>query len=167
MCKVCLDLVFLQFLLHFSTISYFFHLRLYRCWCKKHVKLTVLKQNWTKMSKKSHRVKIEFSYFREPPNLSSRVTGTIWEVFTGKYFFFKIPTDLGPKTSILRSKNMISDPPGDPYMPTGGSKRRFLDLKIDVFVHKSVGILRKKYFPVNTSQMTPVTQLDRFECSRK
>ena len=61
----------------------------------------------TRFAPNQHRLKIEFAYFREGFDLSSRVTGVIWEVFTWKYFFFKILTDLDAKTSILSSKNTI------------------------------------------------------------
>ena len=119
------------------------------------------------MSKKSHRLKIEFSYFREPFDLSSRVTGAIWEVFRGKYFSFKIPTHLGPKTATFRSKMVIFDPWYLKYLRYQGSKITIFDLKVAVFGPKWVGILKEKYFPLNTSQMAPVTRLDRSKGSRK
>ena len=43
----------------------------------------------------------------------------------------------------------------------------FFELKIDVFEPKSVGILEKKYLPLNTSELTPVTWLGRSETFRK
>ena len=40
-------------------------------------------------------------------------------------------------------KGVIFEAPGDPYIPLGISRIRFLDLKIDGFGPKSVGILEK------------------------
>ena len=79
----------------------------------------------------------------------------------------KIPTHLGPKTAILRSKMVIFDLWYLKCLRDQGSKITIFDLKIAVFGPKCVGILKEKYFPLSTSQMAPVTRLDISKGSRK
>ena len=59
------------------------------------------------MSKIGHMTKVQISYFREDLSLSSRVTGGISEVFTGKTFFFQNSDRFASKIIDFEAKNMI------------------------------------------------------------
>ena len=80
----------------------------------------VFEAEFDKNDEKPHMAKIEFSHFRKVRNLSSRVTGVIWEVYRGKYFFFKIPTNLGTKNVDFLVEKQDFAPPGRNILPFQG-----------------------------------------------
>ena len=98
------------------------------------------------VGKKSHSAKIEFSYFRGPPQL---IQPSYWYHLGGiarKNFFFQNSDRFGSKKRRFLGRKTRFYTPEMHILLSQGCKIEFFDLTIDVFCNQMVGILKTKYY---------------------